>query len=311
MFEIFGVILVVVVVFVFKSVRLVPQQFAWVVERLGRFDRVLEPGLNVIIPFIDRVAYKHSLKEIPFDIPAQACITKDNVQVGIDGIIYFRVTDPARASYGSSNYEVAITQLAQTALRSEVGKRELDKLLEERQAINIEVIAALDDASVNWGVKVLRYEIKDIQPPANVLHAMQQQLTAEREKRARIAQSEGERQQEINIADGEKQAAIARSEGEREAAINRARGEAEAVRLVAQATAEAIGKVATAMNLPGGYEAASLKVAEQYVSAFGNLAKESNTLIVPANAADIAGVVTQAMAVVRGMQRDAGAASKP
>jgi len=304
MFEFFVVVLVVALVFGFKSVRIVPQQFAWVVERLGRFDRVLEPGLNVIIPFIDRVAYKHSLKEIPFDVPGQACITKDNVQVMMDGLIYFRVTDPERASYGSSNYEVAITQLAQTALRSEVGKRELDKLLEERQAINVEVIAALDLASVNWGVKTLRYEIKDIQPPANVLHAMQQQLTAEREKRARIAQSEGERQQDINIADGQRQAAIARSEGERQSAINRAQGEAEAVKLVAQATAEAISKVAVAINGTGGYEAASLKVAEQYVGAFGNLAKESNTLIVPANAADVAGMVSQAMAVVSSLRRD-------
>lgn len=305
MLELFAVVFVVVIVFGFKSVRIVPQQSAWVIERLGRFDRALEPGLSIIIPFIERVAYRHDLKEVPYDVPAQLCITRDNVQVTIDGVLYFRVTDPARASYGSSNYEIAITQLAQTTLRSEVGKRELDKLLEERQAINVEVIAALDDASVNWGVKVMRYEIKDIAPPSNVLHAMQQQLVAEREKRALIAKSEGQRQEEINLADGAKAAAIAVSEGERVAAINRATGEAEAVRLVASATAEAIGKVATAISASGGYEAASLKVAEQYVDAFGKLAKESNTLIVPASANDIAGMVSQAMAVVGAMRSKA------
>src|SRR5512138_2809976 len=216
------VVLVVAAIFVVRSLKVVPQQHAWVVERLGKFHATLAPGLNILVPFVDRVAYKHSLKEIPLDVPSQVCITKDNTQLHVDGILFFQVTDPMRASYGSSNYVVAITQLAQTLLRSVIGKMELDKTFEERDAINAHVVNALDDAAVNWGVKVLRYEIKDLTPPAEILRAMQAQITAEREKRALIAASEGRKQEQINIATGEREASIARSEGERQAEINKA-----------------------------------------------------------------------------------------
>ena len=221
-----------------------PQQHAWVVERLGKYDRTLTPGLKFVVPFIERVAYKHSLKEVPLDVPSQVCITRDNTQLQVDGIIYFQVTDPMRASYGSSNYIAAITQLAQTLLRSVIGKMELDRTFEERDHINLSVVAALDEAATNWGVKVLRYEIKDLTPPAAILHSMQAQITAEREKRALIAASEGRKQEQINIATGEREAFIARSEGQRQAEINKAQGEAAAIVAVAEATAEAISKVA-------------------------------------------------------------------
>jgi regulator of protease activity HflC (stomatin/prohibitin superfamily) len=292
-------LLVVIVVFVAKAIRVVPQQSAFVVERLGRYQETLTAGLHVLIPLVDRVAYKHVLKEVPMDVAPQICITKDNTQVTIDGILYYQVTDPKLASYGSSDYEMAIEQLAKTTLRSEVGKKELDKLLEERSTINVAVVAALDEASSGWGVKVLRYEVKDITPPDNVLRSMQMQLTAEREKRALIAKSEGQKQEQINIADGERQAAIAASEGEKTSAINRAQGEAEAIKLVAEATAEAIHRVAEAIGKPGGMEATQLKVAEQYVAAFGNLAKQGNTLIVPADMGNIAGLISSAMTIVK------------
>ncbi|XZG71636.1 SPFH domain-containing protein [Chitinibacteraceae bacterium HSL-7] len=307
----FGIVLlVIVVIFIAKAFKVVPQQNAWIVERLGRFHAVLEPGLNIVIPFVDSVAYKHSLKEIPLDVPSQICITRDNTQLTVDGILYFQVMDPNRASYGSSNYIIAITQLAQTTLRSVIGKLELDKTFEERDEINRAVVAALDEAATNWGVKVLRYEIKDLTPPDSILHAMQAQITAEREKRARIAQSEGLKQEQINLASGEREASIQRSqgemqatinesEGERQAAINRANGEAEALRLVAAANAEAITVVGESIGRQGGIEAVNLKVAEEYVAAFGNIAKSTNTMLLPANAADIAGLVATATSIIK------------
>jgi regulator of protease activity HflC (stomatin/prohibitin superfamily) len=281
-----------------KSIAIVPQQNAWVIERLGKYDRTLSPGAGFLIPFIERIAYKHLLKEVPLDVPSQVCITKDNTQLQVDGVIYFQVTDPMRASYGSSNYIFAITQLAQTTLRSVIGKMELDRTFEERELINSTVVAALDDAALNWGVKVLRYEIKDLTPPNEILRAMQAQITAEREKRALIAASEGRRQEQINIATGEREAFIARSEGEKQAQINKAQGEAQAVLLVAEATAKAISHVAQSINQPGGIEAVNLSVAERYVDAFANLAKESNTLILPSNLSDIGGLIASAMKVV-------------
>jgi regulator of protease activity HflC (stomatin/prohibitin superfamily) len=287
-----------VIAFVIEGIRVVPQQNAWVVERLGKFHEVLQPGLNVIIPFFDRVAYRHSLKEVPFDVPEQVCITKDNTQLAVDGIVYYQVTDARLASYGTSDYLLAITQLAQTTLRSEVGKMELDKTFESRDELNRQIVSVLDQAGRPWGVKVLRYEVKNLTPPEAILRAMQQQITAEREKRALIAKSEGERQQQINIADGEKQAAVLNSEGQKTAAINQAQGEATALRLVAEATAAAVRAVAEAINTPGGQSAANLKVAEQYILQFGQLAKTNNTMIVPSNLSDVASVVASAMTVL-------------
>jgi len=293
------VLLVVVMVFIGKSVTIVPQQHAWVVERLGKFHATLTPGLKIVIPFIDRIAYKHSLKEIPLDTPSQVCITRDNTQLAVDGVLFFQVTDPQRASYGASNYIVAITQLAQTTLRSVIGKLELDKTFEEREFINHSVVSAIDEAAMNWGVKVLRYEIKDLTPPAEILRSMQAQITAEREKRALIASSEGRKQEQINIATGQKAAAIAKSEGDKQAAINNAQGQAEAVLAIAEATSEAIRKVANSIQAPGGMEAVNLRVAERYVDAFSGLAKTNNTLIVPANLADVGSLIAAAMTVVR------------
>lgn len=308
-----AILFAVIVVFGFKAFTVVPQQEAYVVERLGRFHAVLNPGLNFLIPFLDRVAYKHLLKEIPLDVPSQVCITRDNTQLTVDGIIYFQVTDAKLASYGSSNYITAITQLAQTTLRSVIGRMELDKTFEERDDINRTVVASLDEAAVSWGVKVLRYEIKDLVPPQEILRAMQAQITAEREKRARIAQSEGLKIEQINLASGEREAEIKKSEGEAQAAvnasqgekvarINRAQGEAEALKLVAQASADAIRLVADAINQPGGNEAVNLKVAEQYIDAFAKLAKEGNTLIMPANVADIGSLVSAGMSIIKGQQ---------
>ena len=300
------VILVVAVTFVMKAVKVVPQQNAWVMERLGRFHAVLQPGLNIVIPFIDRIAYRHRLKEVPLDTPSQVCITKDNTQLQVDGVLYFQVTDPQRASYGASNYILAITQLAQTTLRSVIGKLELDKTFEERDFINHSVVSAIDEAAMNWGVKVLRYEIKDITPPAAILHAMQAQITAEREKRALIASSEGRKQEQINIATGAREAAIAKSEGEKQAQINVALGEASAIVAIAEATAKAVRQVGEAIREPGGIEAVNLKVAERYIDAFSDLAKTNNTLIVPANLGDVATLISTAMTVVKG-QAQAGA----
>ena len=293
------VIFAVALVFVFKTINVVPQQNAWVVERLGKYHGTLAPGLNIVVPFVDRIAYKHSLKEIPLDVPPQVCITRDNTQLHVDGILYFQVTDAMRASYGSSNYIQAITQLAQTTLRSVIGRMELDKTFEERDLINTHIVNAIDESAANWGVKVLRYEIKDLTPPAEILLAMQAQITAEREKRALIAASEGRRQEQINIASGEREAAIARSEGEKQAEINRAMGEAAAIVALADASASALRQVGEAIASPGGMDAVSLRVAEHYVDAFANLAKTNNTLIVPANLGDMSTVIASALQIVK------------
>ncbi len=291
------------IVFVVKTINVVPQQHAWVVERLGKYHATLPPGLNIVLPFIDRIAYKHVLKEIPLDVPPQVCITKDNTQLQVDGILYFQVTDPMRASYGSSNYIAAITQLAQTTLRSVIGKMELDKTFEEREHINTAIVNAIDESAANWGVKVLRYEIKDLTPPKEILHAMQAQITAEREKRALIAASEGRKQEQINIATGEREAAIAKSEGEKQASINRAQGQAAAILEIAEASAEALRKTASAIREPGGSDAVNLKVAEQYVNAFSQLARTNNSIIVPANLSDISGLIASAMQVVKAQNK--------
>ncbi len=307
--EIALIVAIVAIIFVVRTFKIVPQQHAWVVERLGKYDRTLTPGLKFVVPFIERVAYRHSLKEVPLDVPSQVCITKDNTQLQVDGILYFQVTDPMRASYGSSDYIVAITQLAQTTLRSVIGRMELDKTFEERELINATVVNALDEAALNWGVKVLRYEIKDLTPPAEILRAMQAQITAEREKRALIAASEGRRQEQINIATGEREAFIARSEGEKQAEINTAQGQASAIVAVAEATADAIRKVAAAIQQPGGEQAVQLKVAEKAVEAYGNLARTNNTMIVPGHMGEVAGLIGTAMALIQGAKAGAGTAA--
>ena len=295
-FAVFIMVLAVfAVIFIAKSVRVVPQQEAWVVERFGKFHTVLQPGLNFIIPIIDRVAYRQTLKEIPMDTSSQICITKDNTQLQVDGVLYFQVTNPELASYGTSDFVMAITQLAQTSLRSVIGTMSLDKTFEEREEINARVVQAVDEAAQTWGVKVLRYEIKDLTPPKEILRAMQLQITAEREKRA----SEGQKQKEINIAEGERAAMIAQSEGEKQAAINKAEGEARAIEAVAKAQAEAIRAVAQAISQPQGMQAVNLQVAEKYVEAFGKIAKEGNTLLLPANLADMGSMVASAMTIIR------------
>ena len=294
------VILAIAVMFVLQAVKVVPQQSAWVLERFGKYNRTLLPGLNIIIPFIDRVAYRHSLKEIPMDVPSQVCITRDNTQLQVDGVIYFQVTDPMKASYGSSNFVFAITQLAQTSLRSVIGKLELDKTFEERDLINTQVVNALDEAASNWGVKVLRYEIKDLVPPAEILRSMQAQITAEREKRALIAASEGRKQEQINIATGEREAYIARSEGEKQAAINNAEGEAAAILSVAEASAQAIERIAQAIRQPGGEQAVQLKIAEKAVEAYSKVAADATTtLIVPGNMTEVSSLIASAMKMVQ------------
>ena len=299
-FEIAIVVLVVIGVLIVKSINVVPQQNAWVVERVGKYHETLTPGLHFVLPFIKKVAYKHSLKEITLDIPSQVCITRDNTQLQVDGILYFQVTDAMRASYGSSNYVIAISQLAQTSLRSVIGKLELDKTFEERAIINAQVVAAIDEAALNWGVKVLRYEIKDLTPPKEILHAMQSQITAEREKRALIAASEGRRQEQINIATGEREAFIARSEGEKLAAINNAQGEASAILAVADANAKAIELVANAIRQPGGELAVQLKVAEKAVEAYSRVAADATTtLIVPSNMTEVSALIASAMKMVQ------------
>ncbi|MBQ8023146.1 MAG: SPFH/Band 7/PHB domain protein [Succinivibrio sp.] len=293
------VLIVIAIIFAFKSINVIPQQTAWVIERLGKFHKVLNPGLNFIIPFIDKVAYKHSLKEIPLDTPSQVCITRDNTQLSVDGILYFQVTDPKLASYGTSNYIIAVTQLAQTTLRSVIGKMVLDETFEERDLINNQVVSAIDEAALNWGVKVLRYEIKDLTPPAVILQAMQRQITAEREKRAVISESEGKKQEQINLATGAREAAIAKSEGEKQSEINVAEGKAQATIAIANATAQAISLIAKASEEQGGNTAINLKVAEQYIDAFSNLAKTNNTLIVPSNLSDVSGMVGSVMKIVQ------------
>ena len=301
--EVALVLLVIAAIFIVRSIKVVPQQSAWVVERLGKYSTTLKPGLNILVPFVDKVAYEHSLKEIPLDVPSQVCITRDNTQLHVDGILYFQVTDPMRASYGSSNYILAITQLAQTTLRSIVGRMELDKTFEERDAINTSVVAALDEAALNWGVKVLRYEIKDLTPPAEILRSMQQQITAERDKRARIAESEGRKLEQINLATGERESFIARSEGEKQAEINRAEGQAAAITSVAEATAAAIAKIAAAIQQPGGQDAVNLKVAEKAVEAYAQLAQKNNTMIVPGNMSEVSGLIGTAMTLLQAQRK--------
>ena len=296
----FLVLAFVVIIIVARTAVVVPQQSAFVVERLGRFNAVLQAGFHILVPFVDVIRYRHSLKEAAIDIPAQVCITRDNVQVGVDGILYLKVMNPERASYGIQDYHFAITQLAQTTLRSDIGKIDLDKTFEERQNINASVVSELDKATEPWGVKVLRYEIKNITPPHDVLAAMEKQMRAEREKRAVVLTSEGARDAAINNAEGEKQQVIKASEARRQQQINEAEGQANAILAVASATAEGIRKVGDAIRQPGGVEATQLRVAQQYVEQFGQLAQKSNTLVIPANVTDIAGMVATAMKVFQG-----------
>ena len=295
---VFFILAVLVLIIIAKTAIVVPQQSAYVVERLGRFHATLSAGFHVLLPFVDTIRYRHSLKEIAVDIPAQVCITRDNVQVGVDGVLYLKVLNPERASYGITDYMFAISQLAQTTLRSEVGKIDLDKTFEERTNINTAVVSELDKASEAWGVKVLRYEIKNITPPHDVLAAMEKQMRAEREKRAVILTSEGTRDAAINTADGVKQEVIKASEARKQQQINEAEGQATAIMAVATATAEGIRRVAEAIKLPGGYEAVQLRVAEQYIGQFGELAKKSNTLVLPANVADVGSMIALAMKAV-------------
>ena len=293
------VLAVLAVIFIVKGVCIIPQQSAYVIERLGKFHRVLHAGISYIIPFVDRKAYVHTLKEQALDIPEQVCITRDNVQVGVDGVIFIQVFDPQMASYGISNYVFAIVQLAQTTMRSEVGKIDLDKTFEERTAINAAIVSAINDASRTWGVKILRYEVKNIRPPENVLNAMEKQMQAEREKRAVILQSEGEKQSAVNVAEGQKQKVVLESEAVRQKQINEATGQAEAIRAVAAATADGLKAVAQAVQAQGGMEAVQLRVAEKLVEQFGHLAKQGNTLILPANFGDISTLIATAMSVVK------------
>lgn len=296
------IFLAVVAFFVLRTVRIVPQQSAFVVERLGQYHRTLNAGMHFVIPFIESIRYRHSLKELVIDVPEQVCITRDNVQVKVDGVLFMRVMDPAKASYGVSDNVGAVIQLAQTTLRSEMGKLELDKTFEEREYINSAVVRAIDPATDPWGVKVLRYELKSIQPPREILDAMEKQMRAEREKRAKILESEGDRDSKINRAEGDKQEMIKSSEAEKQRRINEAEGQAAAIKSVADATAEGLNMVASAMNGPGGRDAAQLRVAEEYVKQFGSMAKATNTMILPANLADISGLVTAAMTVIKPSQ---------
>jgi len=307
-----GVALALLVIWVLRrTVIVVPQQSAFIVELLGKYSRTLSAGLHILVPFMENITYKHNLKERAVDIPEQICITKDNVQVGIDGVLYLQILDAARASYGIADYNFAIAQLAQTTLRSEIGKLDLDRTFEERQTINVNVVNELDKATEPWGVKVLRYEIKNINPPHDVLQAMEKQMRAEREKRAVILTSEGERDAKINQAEGEKQRVIKESEAARQRQINEAQGEAEAILAVATATAEGLQRVAGAVSAQGGREAMQLRVAEDYIQQFGNLAKQNNTLVVPANLSDIASMIALATKVFDQTHRDGGVGNGP
>ena len=294
-----GAILLFIIVFLARCVVIVPTQSAFVVERLGKFRGVLHAGFHVLMPFFDRIAYRRSLKEQVLDVPEQTCITRDNVSVSIDGVLFLQVLSPEKSAYGISDYEWGAIQLAQTALRSAIGKLEMDKTFEERARINQEVVEALDDATAAWGVKVLRYEIRDITPPASVMEAMEKQMRAEREKRAVIAQSEGNMQSQINLAEGAKAAAIAESEGLKQAMINKAEGEAAQIRTVAQATADGLDAVAMRLDAQGGVAAAQLRLAEAYVEKFGELAKKGTTTIIPANVGDVAGMVATLTQILR------------
>ncbi len=299
-------VVVLSIVMIAKTATIVPQQRAFVIENLGKYSRTLRAGFHILIPFVERIAYRHSLKEVAVDIPEQLCITKDNVQVGVDGVLYLQIMDAQRASYGITDYIFAISQLAQTTLRSEIGKIDLDRTFEERAMINSNVVSEVDLASDPWGVKVLRYEIRNINPPHDVIAAMEKQMRAEREKRAVILESEGVRDAEINRAEGLKQKIIKQSEASREQQINEAEGEAAAIQAVAVATAEGLRKVAEALNTPGGLDAMQLRVAEQYVTQFGEIAKAGNTLVVPANLADVASMLALATNVVKEGDRAPG-----
>ena len=287
-----------IIVAIFKTARVVPQKTAFIVERLGKYAKTLDAGFHILIPFLDRVSYRHSLKEVAVDVESQTCITKDNIAVEVDGVLYLQVIDPVKASYGIENYMFASSQLAQTTMRSEIGKLDLDRTFEEREAINGAIIHAVDKASDPWGVKITRYEIKNITPPKSVKDALEKQMRAEREKRAAIAESEGERQAKINVADGEKQEAIALSEGEKQKRINEAEGRAKEIMLVAKATSEGVRMIASAIKEPGGQQAVNLRIAEQYIKEFGNLAKINNTMIIPQSLSDISGLIASASSVI-------------
>ncbi len=297
------IILIFLVVFalfvLIQTIKIIPQRKAFIVERLGKFRKTLGPGLHILMPFIDRVSYKHTLKEQAIDVPPQTCITNDNIAVEVDGILYLQVTDPAKASYGINDYKFASSQLAQTTMRSVIGKLELDKTFEAREAINSEIVDAVDKASDPWGVKVTRYEVKNIVPPQSIKEAMEKQMKAEREKRAMIAESEGEKQAKINRAAGEKQELIARSEGEKQRRINEAEGRAAEIESVAKATAHGIHEIAAAINEKGGLDAVNLRVAEQYIQEFGKLAQTNNSIIIPSDLSDIAGMISSAMTVMK------------
>lgn len=301
-----GLILLALIAF-FKTIRIVPQRSAFIVERLGKYRGTLEAGFHVLTPFVDKVAYRHTLKEQAVDVPPQTCITQDNISVEVDGILYLQVTDPRKASYGINNYQFASTQLAQTTMRSVIGRLELDRTFEERETINSEIVDAVDKASDPWGVKVTRYEVKNIIPPHSIKSAMEKQMRAEREKRALVAQSEGEKQAKINVAEGEKQELIKRSEGEKQRRINEAVGQATEIEKVAEATAKGIREIASAINEQGGQDAVNLRVAEQYIKQFGNLARTNNSLIIPSNLSDMAGMIASAMTVVQQARKDDGA----
>ncbi|MGI9070944.1 MAG: SPFH domain-containing protein [Bryobacteraceae bacterium] len=295
-----GVLVFLAIIILYKTAVVVPQQAAFVVERLGRYSGTLQAGFHILTPFVDVIRYRHSLKETAIDIPEQVCITRDNVQVRVDGLLYLKVLDAERASYGISNYTFAIAQLCQTTLRSEVGKIDLDKTFEERSQINLSVVSEVDKASEPWGVKVLRYEIKNITPPEDILAAMEKQMRAEREKRSVILTSEGVRDAAINTAEGEKQKSIKASEAIRQKQINEAEGQAQAILSIASATAEGINRVAAAIQAPGGFQAVQLRVAEQYVNQFGNLAKAGNTFIIPTNLSDASSFIATAMSIING-----------
>ena len=295
----FAFVAVIVLVAIIKTAVVVPQKTAYIVERLGKYRTTLEAGFHILLPFFDRIAYRHTLKEMAIDVPPQECITKDNIAVSVDGILYLQVMDPVKASYGIGNYLFATTQLAQTTMRSEMGKLDLDRSFEERTAINGAIVSAVDKASDPWGIKVTRYEIKNITPPQSIRDAMEKQMRAEREKRAMIAESEGERQSKINRAEGERQQAIALSEGERERRINEAEGRAKEITLVADAQAEGIRKVAAALNEPGGLNSVNMQLAQQYLAQFGNLAKQNNTMIIPSDLADVAGVLKACTGIIK------------
>ncbi len=295
-------IVIFIVVAIFKTARIVPQKVAFIVERLGKYAKTLDAGFHILIPFLDRVAYKHSLKEVAVDVESQTCITKDNISVEVDGVLYLQVIDPVKASYGIDNYMFASSQLAQTTMRSEIGKLDLDRTFEEREAINSAIIQAVDKASDPWGIKITRYEIKNITPPKSVKDALEKQMRAEREKRAAIAESEGERQSKINVAEGDKQEAIAKSEGEKQKRINEAEGRAKEIMLVAKATSEGIKMIASSITQPGGSQAVNLRVAEQYIKEFGNLAKINNTMIIPQSVSDVSGLIATATSVIENMK---------